>query len=248
MWEEVDPGPIKGAHVGHLLKDLPPQRPVHGNPSDQVPGAVGLRVLQDPVLNGELQVLVIRGADIGMHRFCFKAGHHQYGEGAQHVIDGAGPAGQRKRIAPGEVTQAYADNIVGPKLFPGPESSAASDVQQQGSGVFRYPGAPWNHRSGDHFQTGSLEWSLDGRSPRLRPNAAGLLVPPGHRPHEQGALVAEGMEFAINPPVVNQTGIADGSPCDQYRYPSHHVVDHLARIQGPNRVGPALSVQLDPND
>lgn len=100
----------------------------------------------------------------------------------------------------------------------------------------------------DHTQTGSLEWSLDGRSPRLRPNAAGLLVPPGHRPHEQGALVAEGMEFAINPPVVNQTGIADGSPCDQYRYPSHHVVDHLARIQGPNRVGPALSVQLDPND
>ncbi len=48
-----------------------------------------------------------------------------------------------------------------------------------------------------------------GASGELHPDAAGLMVPPGHVGHIQSALVTERQGSVVNVAVVHETGIAE---------------------------------------
>ena len=96
--------------------------------------------------------------------------------------------------------------------------------------MFRLPGRPryyarWNQPEPCPFKRPSY-----CRSPRLRPDAFSFMVPPGHRSHEQGPLIAKGVDLVTNPPVMNQTGIANRSPAYKDGHTSHHVVYHLPKV------------------
>ena len=87
-----------------------------------------------------------------------------------------------------------------------------------------------------------------GPTPGLQSHALSLMTPPSHYPHEERTPVAKGVSVAINSPVMNQTGIPDGSTGNQNRYPSHFVIDHFSLIKAPYRISPALAIYLQPND
>ena len=87
------------------------------------------------------------------------------------------------------------------------------------------------------FEPGSLEFTVYCNAPRLRPDAVRLVVPPGHRAHEEGTLVAQGQHPVACPPVVHETGVTDGSPGNEYRNPSDLVVDHLPPPQIADGIG-----------
>ena len=74
------------------------------------------------------------------------------------------------------------------------------------------------------------------------------MVPPGHGPHEERSLIAKGVGFSVDPPVMNQTDVADRSPGDQDRDTSHHIIHHLPGPQWPYGVGLALTIYLDTYD
>jgi hypothetical protein len=71
------------------------------------------------------------------------------------------------------------------------------------------------------------------------------MVEPGHSPHEKGALIAKGEGSAVDPPVMNQAGITDGSPGDQDWHSGDHVVHDLPSCQRPDGIGPALPIDRD---
>ena len=65
-----------------------------------------------------------------------------------------------------------------------------------------------------------------------------------HGPHIQASLVAEDEGLAVYPPVMNQTGKADGSPGKQDRDTSDHIVDHLPPVQSTDGVGPGIPIDF----
>ena len=57
--------------------------------------------------------------------------------------------------------------------------------------------------------------------------------------------MVKGVCLAVDPSVVNQTGVADGSSGDQDGHNPHLVVDHFSPARRAHRVSLALSVHLN---
>ena len=74
------------------------------------------------------------------------------------------------------------------------------------------------------------------------------MVPPGHGVHEESAVVAEDVGFAIDAPVVHETGVANRSPGDQDRPTGQFVVDHLPEAQHGHRICFRFSLDDDAHD
>jgi len=163
------------------------------------------------------------------------------------VVDHLFFAGRLEGVRLGVLAQGYANDIAFAKGFATAEA-AAFDLHDQGIGVIIEPSNPWNDAGGYQPQTGAFQRAVDGHSPGLGPDTLRLVVPTGHSPHEQGALVAEYLGLSIDPPVMNQTGIADGSPGYQDRHTTYYVIHHLPGVQRTHRVSFGLSVDLDSDD
>ena len=95
-------------------------------------------------------------------------------------------------------------------------------------GMMFQPGLSGNQLVRQQGQPGPGQLAVDGRTPRLGPHTLALPVPSGHRVHEQLAFVSERVGRPCDSPVMDETGVANGSPCDEYRGAADLVIDHLA--------------------
>ncbi len=82
--------------------------------------------------------------------------------------------------------------------------------------------------------------AFDSPAPWLRPNRAGLVIPPCHGIHKQRAIVPERVRDPVDSPVVHETGVADRSPRDEYGKSSQLVIHHLSEAQYGDWIGLGL--------
>jgi hypothetical protein len=70
------------------------------------------------------------------------------------------------------------------------------EIRQHGRvGMVRDPRRPRHDRRGDQGQRFAVEQTGQRGAPWLRPNAFGLMAPPGHRLLVQRSLIAKGERF-----------------------------------------------------
>ena len=98
------------------------------------------------------------------------------------------------------------------------------------------------------FEGGADKLAPLGAAGELHPDAAGLMVPPGHIEHVERTLVTESESAPFNSAVVHETGITEWSPRNEDWPPTDHVVDYFRRIENSNGVGVDLTAHLHRHD
>ena len=110
------------------------------------------------------------------------------------------------------------------------------------------PTAPCGDLRRKQEELNPFAFTENGPPPWLRPGRSRRVVKPRHGAHKERAGIPEYFGFAVDAPVVHETGVANRSPSDQDRDARQFIVYHLAMTQHCDWIGFGFTLKGDAQD